>query len=200
MDWSLAHALNVFLVHHDAVEDPLKAYVDAAEVLFLALLAALFALARGFSRAPARRGAAAAGLSAVVALGIAQVLAKAVDRPRPFVAHPSGVHLFAPHAADAGFPSDHATASFAIAVAILLRSRRWGYLTLAMATVLCVGRVALGFHYPSDVLAGAALGAAVALALNAPPVRGPLHRAADRAGGLWDGAVNVALARLRGSP
>jgi undecaprenyl-diphosphatase len=197
MDASTVHALNLFLVHHDAVEDPLVAYVGAAEVIFLALLAALFVLARGFQRRPARRGVVAAGLSAAVALAIGQVLSALVHRPRPFVADPSAVHLFARHAADAGFPSDHATASFAIAVAILLRSRRWGYLTLAMAIVLSIGRVAMGFHYPTDVLAGAALGSATAIALYLPPVRGPLHALADRAGAIWDGAVASVAAHVR---
>jgi undecaprenyl-diphosphatase len=197
MDTSTVHALNAFLVHHDALEDPLVAYVGAAELLFLALLAGLFALARGFHRHRARRGAVAAGLSAAVALAIGAVLSALVDRPRPFVAHPSGVHLFTRHAADAGFPSDHATASFAIAVAILLRSRRWGYVTLAMAVVLCVGRVAMGFHYPTDVIAGAALGSAVAIALYAPPVRRPLHALADRAGAVWDGAVRAVVPGTR---
>jgi undecaprenyl-diphosphatase len=197
MDASIVHGLNAFLVHHDAVEDPLVAYVGAAEVVFLALLAGLFALARGFQRRSARRGAVAAGVSAAVALAIGQVLSALVHRPRPFVADPSAVHLFARHAADAGFPSDHATASFAIAVAILLRSRRWGCLTLAMAIVLSIGRVAMGFHYPTDVLAGAALGSATAIALYAPPVRRPLHALADRAGAVWDGAVTAVAARVR---
>jgi undecaprenyl-diphosphatase len=197
MDASTVHALNAFLVHHDAVEDPLVAYVGAAEIVFLVLLAGLFALARGFQRHRARRGAVAAGLSAAVALAIGQVLSALVHRPRPFVADPSAVHLFTRHAADAGFPSDHATASFAIAVAILLRSRRWGYVTLAMAVVLSVGRVAMGFHYPSDVIAGAALGSATAIALYLPPVRRPLHELADRAGAIWDGVVAAAAARVR---
>src|SRR5690242_13110822 len=105
MDSSVLHTLNAFLVHHDTVEDPLVAYVGAAEVLFIALLAALFTLTRGFERRSARRGAVAAGLSAGVALVIGQVISRLVDRPRPFVADPSSVHLFSHHAADAGFPS-----------------------------------------------------------------------------------------------
>jgi undecaprenyl-diphosphatase len=197
MDMSTVHALNAFLVHHDGVEDPLVAYVGAAEIVFLALLAGLFTLARGFERHRARRGAVAAGVSAALALAIGQVLSALVHRPRPFVADPPAVHLFARHAADAGFPSDHATASFAIAVAILLRSRRWGYVALAMALVLSAGRVAMGFHYPTDVLAGAALGSAVAIALYAPPVRRPLHLLADRAGAIWEGVVAAVAGRVR---
>jgi undecaprenyl-diphosphatase len=139
----------------------------------------------------------AAGLSAGLALLLASQLANLVGRPRPFVDEPSTVHLLVAHAADPGFPSDHATAAFAIAVAILLRSRRWGLLALAMAVALAVGRVAVGVHFPTDVLAGAALGSATALLLYLPPVRRPLHRLADWAGGVWDGATSAVLSAAR---
>jgi undecaprenyl-diphosphatase len=195
MDLSLAHHLNTFLVHHDAVEDPLAAYVNAAELLFLGMLIVVFVLVGGHVRREARRAVVAAGLSAGVALLLAKIIATVVDRPRPFVAHPGAIHLFTHHAADPGFPSDHATASFAIAVALLLRFRAWGVVTLIAAIVLSVGRVALGIHYPTDVLAGAVLGTLVALALHAPPVRELLHRLADAAGTLRDAVVGAVASR-----
>jgi undecaprenyl-diphosphatase len=119
-----------------------------------------------------------------------------VDRPRPFVSDPSGVHLFSHHAADAGFPSDHATASFAIAVALLLRSRRLGLPVLALAFVLSVGRVAVGVHYPSDVLAGAALGAATAIGLATPRLRRLTDRLADAFGAVLDAVAGATARRL----
>ncbi len=120
------------------------------------------------------------------------MLARAADRPRPFVADPGGVHLFAAHAADASFPSDHATAAFAIATAVLLRDRRWGTFVLALAALLAAGRVAIGVHYPSDVLAGAALGAAASLALWLPALRRRTDGLADALGRL----LAVTRARL----
>jgi undecaprenyl-diphosphatase len=189
VDNAILHALNGFFFHHDAVEDTVVAYVNAAELLFLGALLVTFSLVRGPARRGARRAVVAAGLSAGLGLGLAQFIARAVDRPRPFVADPSGVHLFTRHAADPGFPSDHATAAFAIAVAILLRDRRWGAVALAFAGVLAVGRVAMGVHYPSDVLGGAALGAACALVLWLPPVRRALNRLADFAGAVLDGVI-----------
>ena len=195
MDSDLLHALNSFFVRHDAVEDTVVAYVNAAELLFLAALLVAFVLTSRDRRRAARRAVIAAGLSAGLALGVAQVIARVVDRPRPFVADPSSVHLFARHAADAGFPSDHATAAFAIAVAILLRDRRWGAVALAFACVLAVGRVAMGVHYPSDVLGGAALGAACALLLWPTRVRRLLNRLADSIGALLDAVVRGIAAR-----
>jgi undecaprenyl-diphosphatase len=186
MDTSLLHSLNGFLFRHDGVEDPLVFYVNLAELVFLAMLVLAFLFAGGHRRAETRRAAVAAGLSAALALAVAQVITRIVDRPRPFVAHPASVHLFAHHAADPGFPSDHATAAFAIGVALLLRNRLWGTIVLVFATVLAVGRVAMGVHYPTDVLGGAVLGTLAALVLYWPPVRRLLNRLADLAGGVLD--------------
>ncbi len=189
MDPSLLHAVNDFLFRHDAVEDPLLFYVNVSEALFVATLAVIFIAARGSRLADLRRASVAAVLSAGLGLLAAKVISELVDRARPFVAEPHQVHLFAGHAADPGFPSDHATAAFAIAVAILLRKRSWGLVALGFATVLAVGRVGLGVHYPSDVLAGALLGSAAALILWLPPLRQRIDRLADRAGSYWDRAV-----------
>jgi undecaprenyl-diphosphatase len=185
MDSALLHALNGFLAHHDAIEDPVTVYMNAAELLFAGALAAVLLFA-GRRHAAGRRAAVAAGLSAGLALAIAQIVARLVDRPRPFVSDPSGIHLFARHVADAGFPSDHATAAFAIAVAVALRDRRWGAVALVAATALAAGRVGIGVHYPSDVLAGAALGALAALALWVPPLRARVDGLADLGGAVRD--------------
>jgi undecaprenyl-diphosphatase len=186
VDWSLLHALNDFLFRHDSVEDPLLFYVNVSEALFAATLAIVFLAAYGPRHAGWRRASLAAALSAGLGLAVGKLISELVDRARPFVADPHGVHLFSGHAADPGFPSDHATAAFAIAVAILLRKRGWGIAALVAATVLAIGRVALGVHYPSDVIAGAALGSAAALALWAPPLRGRIDRLADWVGFRWD--------------
>jgi undecaprenyl-diphosphatase len=197
MDLSLLHALNGLFFHHDGLEDPFVVYANASEALFLGLLVVAFVVGGGARRAVGvRRAVVAAGLSAGLGLALAQVVARLVDRPRPFVAHPDSVHLFAAHAADPGFPSDHATAAFAIAVALLLRFRAAGLVALAAATVLAATRVAMGVHYPTDVLAGAALGAACALVLYLPPLRRLVDRLADACGAALDAATRATLGRL----
>jgi undecaprenyl-diphosphatase len=196
MDTSLMNTLNDFMFKHDAVEDPLLTYERISQILFVGILVALFFFARRDRRVDARRAAVAAGAATVFALVVGQLISRIVDRPRPFVAHPGSVHLFAPHVADAGFPSDHATAAFAIAVAIMLRDRRWGGVVVGLAVLIAVGRVAMGVHYPSDVLAGALLGSLSALLFWWTPIRNLTDRVAD-----WIGSVvDAALAKLsRGS-
>ena len=194
MDWSIAHAVNAFFARHDGLEDPLLWYVQAAEALFFGMLVVVCLCARHERWASARRAAVAAGLSAGLGLLLAKLITEVYARPRPFVAHPGAVHLFAAHARDPSFPSDHATASFAIAVAILLRSKwPWGAATLLFAVVLVFGRVAAGFHYPSDVLAGAALGTLAAVTLWTTPARNVIDALADKIGGTFDRGVDAVL-------
>jgi len=186
MDYQIAHALDRFSAHHDGFEDPLRAYVGASEVLFAVVVIALLLLVPGTRRSLARRAAVAAFAAAGVALFIAHFVSSAVDRPRPFVAHAATIHPFLAHAADPSFPSDHATAAFAIATAVALRLRMPGLVLIAFATLLACGRVFLGLHYPSDVIAGAALGAAAAVAMCLPPVRRVTDRVADALGDALD--------------
>ena len=62
-----------------------------------------------------------------------------------------------------------------------------------MAVVLAVSRVAVGIHYPGDVLGGALLGTAAALLLWQPPIRRKLNALANLAGALYDGAADRVL-------
>jgi undecaprenyl-diphosphatase len=182
MDWSILHTLNDFLYRHDSVEDPLLFYINASEALFVATLALVFLFANGGRFQAWRRTAFAAALSAGLALAVAKLISELVDRARPFVLEPHGVHLFSGHASDPGFPSDHATGAFAVAMAIYLRNRSWGLAALLAAALLAVGRVAIGVHFPSDVLAGAALGCGAALLLFLAPLRERVDRLADLLG------------------
>ena len=103
--------------------------------------------------------------SCALGWALEQAVKAAVGRPRPHWAHPVD------SATLAAFPSGHAVAASVACVTLvwLLRLRgvrgpRWA-LALAVAAVSVAGvgftRVYLGVHWPSDVLAGWLLGAAV---------------------------------------
>jgi len=191
VDLDLFKALNDFAAAHDAFEDPVTLYNNASVILFAGLLAVLFLL----GRRQGARAAVAAGASAALALGAAQVISGFVERPRPYVDH--ALHVFVARSTDPSFPSDHTTAAFAIAVAVALRFRRLGWVALAFAAALAAGRVFDGAHYPSDVVAGAALGSLAALLLWAPPLRRLTDGAADLAASVWSGALCAGRRALR---
>lgn len=66
-------------------------------------------------------------------------------------------------------PSDHATLFFSIAVSMLLISRGYGIIALMHAAlVVCLPRVYLAEHWPSDILVGALLGTVISLILLKP--------------------------------
>ncbi len=78
---------------------------------------------------------------------------------------------------DAGgysFPSGHATAVAATAVALVIvfttsghRRRRWGIIAAAYVSLMALSRVYLDVHWLSDTIAGVLLGAGLALAVAA---------------------------------
>jgi len=70
------------------------------------------------------------------------------------------------------FPSDHAVMFSALAVGLCFVSWRVGSAALLYAIVIVsFPRVYFGIHYPTDIIAGVALGALVAYCMNAAAVR-----------------------------
>jgi undecaprenyl-diphosphatase len=75
------------------------------------------------------------------------------------------------------FPSDHAVLYFALATCIYLVSWRVGLLAYIHALVfVCLPRIYLGEHYPTDILAGALLGTGMASVCLSHGVRDALSR------------------------
>ncbi|HEY3883664.1 MAG TPA: phosphatase PAP2 family protein [Vicinamibacterales bacterium] len=102
-------------------------------------------------------------LTVVLALAISDyVLKPIVHRSRPFIAAPS-VPVVGQRPHDSSFPSGHATSSFAGAVSLARLLPQAAVLWWTLAVAIAYSRIYIGVHYPSDVVAGAALGIAVAL-------------------------------------
>ena len=144
------------------------------------ILLLLVLLARGTT------GARVAILVAVLAVALTdQIVASGVKpvfhRVRPFDVIESTRKLVDAH--DWSFPSAHAANTFAAGVFLAIRFPRLRPI-LVLPALIAYSRVYVGVHYPSDVLARAALGAAVGggFALLESAVRTSFGRSA-RGGG-----------------
>ena len=155
--------MNGAIATRDWLEDPVTALADAVVPLYALATVALWLLARPYGNPRWKLASSSALIAAAIALALNQVIAHLWDRPRPFTEHPGLTHVLAARTTDPSFPSDHAAAAFAIAFAVFAFSRRAGTLFLAAATVIGLSRIALGMHYPSDVLAGMLVGLGSAL-------------------------------------
>lgn len=114
-----------------------------------------------------------------VGLTLAKILTWMIVRPRPF--NEPSVELRIPYGIQAAnweglssFPSDHGVLFFALAMGIFFASRRAGWLMFIYISVfICLPRIYLGIHYPSDVLAGAAIGLSTGWLVHLPAIRKP---------------------------
>ena len=90
---------------------------------------------------------------------ITVALKYSINRDRPFVTYPDIIKKSA--AGSPSFPSGHTSLAFATATSLSLEYPKWYIIVPSYAWAGTVGysRMHLGVHYPSDVLAGAVIGA-----------------------------------------
>ena len=106
------------------------------------------------------------------------IMKPAFHRIRPYDINAAAALLIA-RPTDFSFPSGHAAVSFAAAVSIFMSNRRLGIFALILAALIGFSRIYLYVHYPSDVLAGAALGTLCAVGAAWAIRKGNLKKTAE---------------------
>ena len=149
MDWRLFHGIYDVSLHHHWVGSFFNGVEKASIPVMVIATAALWLFARpGGDRK--WKLAAVSGLgAAALALVVNLVIHAIHDRPRPYEAHAIR-HPWA-SSTDASLPSDHASASLAIAFVVLAFDTVVGAVFLVAALLIAVGRVFIGAHYPGDI-------------------------------------------------
>ncbi|HSO97525.1 MAG TPA: phosphatase PAP2 family protein [Solirubrobacteraceae bacterium] len=120
-------------------------------ILWLVLAAGLASLGGRRGRRAAENGVLAIAASSATANGLKLLIGRRRPAPR---------RVLTRRPRTLSFPSGHAASAFAFATAASRELPAAGPLLTGLAASVAYSRVYLGVHYPSDVLAGAALGTA----------------------------------------
>lgn len=132
------------------------------------MFAETFLMAQYFSRQPSLLAhehavnLATAGARGTVAAVIAflgnWIFSRFAFRPRPFVRLRDEKRLAPPPLTSQSFPSSHSSAGFALAFSLCIIDPVFGGPMLVAATLVALGRVYVGVHYPLDVFVGMFVG------------------------------------------
>ncbi len=157
-DQSVVLSWNTFIFHHKTLEQIVKLFG-----IYGVYLIPIIWIAWWFLAGKKGRFLLLSSLFAgIFAWGVLNSLVKLFyHHARPITSLPVKELLF--HRPENSFPSDHAAFLSAIAFLFLLKGEKkasWWLMALAIVVSLC--RVALAFHYPTDILGGFVSGLIVA--------------------------------------
>jgi len=128
-------------------------------IFWYALMLALLVIHRGEAVLPVLHMA----FVGAVCTASYKMLKRGTVRPRPFQAMQS-IAAGAPVLDTFSFPSGHTLHAVAFTLVACAYYPQLAAILIPFTVLTAASRVVLGLHYPSDVLAGAAIGAAIALA------------------------------------
>ncbi len=103
------------------------------------------------------------GVVGLAGVGLYKLLKRACVRERPFAVHPSVRRGMAP-LDRYSFPSGHTLHAVGFTLVAVRRFPVLAWVLVPFAGLVACSRMVLGLHYPSDVLAGAAIGGVLATA------------------------------------
>lgn len=147
-------------LRYPAIDPVMTAITALNDSGLIAIIACLLMLCIPKTR---RIGVVAAASLMLNTLVVNVALKPLVGRLRPYDVI-DGLRILVDRQSDFSFPSGHSAAGFAVAIVMLrLLPKRWGVSAVVLALLIALSRLYVGVHYPTDVLAGIAIGAAAGL-------------------------------------
>jgi undecaprenyl-diphosphatase len=118
--------------------------------IFMAVTAIVFILGIIKKNSNSRKAVFSTFVIAVINLFLNFIIGSVNYEDRPFIHNK--VNLLIPHAADASFPSDHATGTMSIALGLAKYNKILSTILTILSLIVGFSRVYVGNHYPMDVI------------------------------------------------
>ena len=95
-------------------------------------------------------------IAAIISSLTAGLIKATIERERPYQV--LDVRQLVDEDENKSFPSNHVQLSFALSTIVLYFYKKPGMILFLLSAIMAFGRIYVGVHYPSDVLAGAMIG------------------------------------------
>lgn len=167
MDAAIVRWLNNGVGALPWMDDAIKVVVSdyfAPVALSLLLLGVWFGAKTAVSRELHQRAALTAMLGVAFGNLAVQIIGAFTFRDRPYLNDSLELLFYQP--TDSSFPANPAVVGAAIAAGLWRADRRLGSIAFGITALWGVSRVYVGVSYPTDVLAGAAIGVGVVMAVT----------------------------------
>ncbi len=181
----LLQSLNTFISQSELYYTVASLFADVPVFLLPVFLLWLY-IRHGMVRKhiSAKYGALLIFMSAVLAAAINLWLQEIIVKARPETALTGTGRLIMKHLPTASFPSDHAAVAMAVALSSLVwggkRGKKtvkiWWRVLLVLTICMSIARVAVGVHWPTDILAGWGVSLLTVLIIFTPVVKKFLNR------------------------
>jgi membrane-associated phospholipid phosphatase len=141
------------------LDDAFRGITNSAGPVAFGTPVALFAISLIKDDSALRRNSIYIGASVLSSAIITNILKYSINRPRPYITYPYIEQVTS--GGSPSFPSGHTSDAFAFATSVSIAWPKWYIIvpSYAWAGAVAYSRMDLGVHYPSDVLAGAFIGA-----------------------------------------
>ncbi|MDP4091084.1 MAG: undecaprenyl-diphosphatase [Bacillota bacterium] len=165
MNMEIFHIINNLAYKNKVLDSVMLFFSKDMIYIFAGIIAVLFLFGVAKRDKEARLTAVNTVVFTAISLIIAYFIGMVFYIDRPFVNNK--VNLLYPHAADASFPSDHATVTMSTALGSNSYKRTFGNILIILSVIVGFSRVFVGHHTPFDIIGTYVLVFVISYAYNA---------------------------------
>lgn len=159
-NWDINTLRNINIKRNTSLDGTYKAIGNSTLPIVVGIPAIMFGIGYLQHDSATKHKALYIGGTVIIAEVVSEVGKRILRRNRPFVTYPD-IQDVEGSTTGYSFPSAHTSAAFGLATSISIAYPKWYVIvpTFGWATAVGYSRLHLGAHYPTDVIAGAVIGA-----------------------------------------